>query len=379
VLTALAAAQVQVAQLKVQPRMALPHFCHALASLTSLQELCITQTTPTDEAEALPAAVLTAARRLQGLRKLELSSVRPEDAPRLPPGLQELDVTWAPCGADTLADLSHMSALQECTWRAVKKCRRMRVLLPAQLVHANLHSPVAVAPGLSLQSAVLAVSCDESLEVLQDLTPLPLLQSLRVSVLADSKPLTHAALSDALAAIGQLTSLTELCLDATAPAAVELDSIDIGLGSTLEELKQLRRLELDLGPCVRVRDDLLVVSKLTGLTSLVLKGQDVDDFLACAVVLNLSRLQKLVLEGAAVQTAAVLPLLSKLTDLRHLELVLGDTADVGMAEGMQLQTLTQLTRLHLSGDSVVGVSELSGALRRHLPRLQEITFWRTYA
>lgn len=189
VLNALAAAQVQVAQLRVQPRMVLPFFCHAVGSLTSLQELCIKTDTQADEAEALPAAVLTAARQLQGLQRLELCSMRPEDAPRLRPNLQELDVTWAPCGADTLADLSHLSPLRECTWRAVKKFRRMQALLPAQLTHAKLHSPIAVvAPGLSVQSAMVAVSCDEGLEVLQDLTSLAKLRALGACVLPDGGP-----------------------------------------------------------------------------------------------------------------------------------------------------------------------------------------------
>lgn len=114
-----------------------------------------------------------------------------------------------------------------------------------------------------------------------------------------------------------------------------------------------------------------MVSKLTGLTSLTLKAAVVDDFLACAVVLNLSSLQKLVLEGTAVKTVAVLPLLSKLSDLRHLELVLGDNTTLSMVEGMQLQTLTQLTTLRLGATIIMNEPLLLRELRRPLPRLQD--------
>lgn len=351
-LVALAAAEVQDAHLELPKERALPSLCSAFGRLTSLRQLSIcpgAARLATGTELVMPSNLLSVTSKLQLLTQLELDDMLPEDAAHLPPSLHKLRVTFAPCDDHSLADLSHLTGLSDLTWHASRSFRRMRAVLPQQLTHLEAGSPLSVAPIPKLQSAILHVTCNETLELLQDLKSISELQYLKVNVPQSAERLARAGLRNAVLAVKQLTNLTGLSF-CTGMVRIEhdhiVDLIEVPLGEALGKLQQLLSLELLLGPSMR--NDLLCLTKLTGLTELMFSAQCLDDFLASAVLLSLSKLQSLLLATAQVRTASVLPVVSRLSGLRRLELLLyNEAVHIGRAEVMQLTALTQLTYLKL--------------------------------
>lgn len=103
------------------------------------------------------------------------------------------------------------------------------------------------------------------------------------------------------------------------------------------------------------------------MTALDFFAPCLDDFLAVAVLSNVTQLQELTLESEVLRTGAVMPLISKLTDLRDLTLRLHHYAiHLGRAEVMQLGSLKQLSWLVLRPRIRASIVE---ALLAELPTL----------
>lgn len=344
-LTALQASQVQVANVVLDTRTTVPSICRTFGQLTSLQELSI----DTINGSSVPVSLVEALQQLPSLEYLKVECLRPEDAGWLPQNLTGLWVNWCRCEDNAHVDLSHHKALEWLDWRTEQPHQSMKAALPSQLTSLDVYSPLSVAAMPKLQAALLEVTCHETLQLLEDLRLLGELEAMTVTVPRSAEHLPQEALTAAVSAISQLTSLTSLEFCTAVPGKDHdniVSLVDIPLGSALRGLKKLKYLQLQVGPTDR--DDLLSLTELTALTGLDLFAPCLDDFLAVAVLSNVTQLQELTLESDVVRTGALMPLISKLTDLRLLNLRLyHHGVHLGRAEVMQLGPLKQLSSLLL--------------------------------
>ena len=187
-----------------------------------------------------------------------------------------------------------------------------------------------------------------------DIYQLPQLHDLDIYV-ADyprgDAQLNHAVLQG-LAAAKQLTSLS-----LTLPIENSLLC-----GSSRAQLNNLQ--ELRISGCDGVREDMLALSSLTGLTSLCMEGCSMDKTVAAALLCSFTGLQHLGLCTCSKVTDAVVPVIG--AQLRGLQmLTLLDLHGFGDGTVQLLAELTQLKCLSLAnlGLSREGAQQLTRLAR----------------
>lgn len=154
----------------------------------------------------------------------------------------------------------------------------------------------------------------------------------------------HTVLADAAAALQACTAPTSLSLLVDPSTAA-----DAPWSTSVARLMQLVELQLNVGK--QLQSDLLQLSALTRLTRLQMfcfAADGSDDVVVASLACNLSSLRSL---DVAIGSAVPLPVIGKLTGLRHL--VLHEQFGSGVQASVtpcilnQLLSLTQLTYLRL--------------------------------
>jgi len=342
---ALAAAQVKSLILMLDAETVTPALCEAISRLSCLKHLKVKLTSTW----GVPVTVTAALSSLQNLTSFSCSSALCESSARhLPDSISALTTVWHPsedqeqANVATTVDLGRLTNLQKLY---IGSSEPVHAVLPPQLSRLGITGDVGVQGDLrDIRILELVPDGHDDLAMLQVLGNMPLLHILYVQLFI-FEPVDQSDLAGIAAALGKATALTSLTLDfQSTKLAPEIDFSGVPLCAQVCKLQQLRGLKLvNVSLCPR---DVLHLSKLTALTSLhmdVSKG--VVDVGAVALACELTGLQVLRLTSLGVTTAAVLPVLGRLQELRELDL---DCSFKMCGEDLQhLSRLTNLTALCL--------------------------------
>lgn len=346
-----------------------PGVMEALGHLTTLGALEIScRPDAVSSAELVHVEGLAhALQQLQNLTFLEVSvdvsAFEPSDASKLPASLRCLNVTF--CAGEDGADvveLSHLTALQQLTWRRVwnSSDAPLRVTLPKQLRDAHIKSPL---PPLTHPAEIYSLKVELSTN--RDMGELPdLLQSCSPKSLAltfgrgvdGSVAFTQSGLQQAASALGCVSGLLSLSVEPfeirrVLKSSDRYQSLLSGVSwcEPLAKLQHLQQLRFDY-EMPFAQADLMHLTALTSLVKLRLMDSGsagLNDVSAVALAQQLTKLEALTLVGRGMSSAALLPAVSSLTRLASLYLEGGIHFRVSDAELWMLRHLKKLSVLGL--------------------------------